>query len=141
MAMLTVFSTVLSGTLVYVLGQIILKFFIEPVQELKKTIGVISHSLIERANVIYNPGIGLKEIETETSKELRNLVSRLQSHLYLIPRYSPTAQIFGLPLPAKILAASKALIGLANGVDMPDPNGFNAQSLKTVCNSLGIYEP
>jgi len=61
--------------------------------------------------------------------------------LYLIPRYSPTAQIFGLPLPAKILAASKALIGLANGVDMPDHNGFNAQSLKTVCNSLGIYEP
>jgi hypothetical protein len=139
MAMLAVFSTVLSGTLVYVLGQIILKFFIEPVQELKKTIGVISHSLIERANVIYNPGLGLKE--TETSKELRNLASRLQSHLYLIPRYSATAQIFGLPLPAKILAASKALIGLANGVDMPDPNGFNAQSLKTVCNSLGIYEP
>jgi hypothetical protein len=139
MAMLTVFSTVLSGTLVYVLGQIILKFFIEPVQELKKTIGVISHSLIERGNVIGNPGLGLQGFETE--QELRNLAARLRSHLYLIPRYSATAQIFRLPPPPKILAASGALIGLANGVNKPDPHRFNAQSLKIVCNSLGIYEP
>ncbi|MGO9235529.1 MAG: hypothetical protein ACLP4V_16205 [Methylocella sp.] len=50
-----VFWTVFSGTVIYVLGQLALKLVIEPIHDLKKTIGVISYSLIERANVIYNP--------------------------------------------------------------------------------------
>lgn len=138
-----VFSTVLSGTFVYATGQIILKFFIEPVQELKKTIGVVSHSLIECANIIYNPGLELndKEIKPRTSQELRNLAARLQSHLYLIPCYSVTASIFGLPRPSDILAASNNLIGLANGLIDPEPVMFNTQRVKTICASLGIFEP
>ena len=50
-----VFLTVFSGVITYILGQLALKLVVEPVQELKKTIGVIAHSLIERANVIYTP--------------------------------------------------------------------------------------
>jgi hypothetical protein len=119
-----VFWTVFTGSATYVVGQIVLKLVIEPAQDLKMTFGVISYSLIERANVISNPGLGLKEIETETAQELRNLASKLRSHLYLIPRYSVTARIFGLPPPAKILAASRALIGLSNGVREPDPPGL-----------------
>jgi hypothetical protein len=53
-----VFWTVVSGTLVYILGQIAFKLVIEPVHDLKKTIGVISHSLIERESDIFNPGLG-----------------------------------------------------------------------------------
>jgi hypothetical protein len=138
MAALTIFSTVLSGTLVYVIGQIILKFFIEPVQELKKTIGVISHSLIERANVISNPGISVKDVEHETSRELRNLASHLTSHLCLIPCYPWTAWIFRLPTRAEIRNASKNLIGLANSVFEND--GHNPQRVKKVCDLLGISE-
>jgi hypothetical protein len=140
MADLTVFTTVLSGTLVYVIGQIILKFFIEPVQELKKTIGVISHSLIERANVIYNPGISVKEVEHETSRELRNLASHLRSHLCLIPWYPWTARMFGLPTSAEIQKASKALMGLSNGV-FEDKQRHNHKLVKWVCDSLGVPEP
>lgn len=140
MADLTVFSTVLSGTLVYVIGQIILKFFIEPVQELKKTIGVISHSLIERANVISNPGISVREVEHETSRELRNLASHLRSHLCLIPCYAWTARIFGLPTPAEIQNASKALIALSNSV-FEDKQGHNHKLVKRVYESLGVPEP
>jgi hypothetical protein len=139
---MAVFITVLSGTLVYVLGQIILKFFIEPIHELKKTIGVISHSLIERANIIYNPGLGLndKEFPAKTSQELRNLASRLRSHLYLIPCYPWAASIFSLPAPSKIQDASKALIGLSNGV-FQDKQRLNHGQVETVCNSLGIPTP
>jgi hypothetical protein len=107
---------VVSGTFVYILGQIALKLVIEPVHDLKKTIGVISHSLIERANVISNPGVPTKDVMDETSRELRKLASQLRSHLYLIPCYPVMAGIFRLPLPAEILAASKALIGLSNRV-------------------------
>jgi hypothetical protein len=140
---MAVFITVFSGTLVYVLGQIILKFFIEPVHELKKTIGVISHSLIERARIIYNPGLELndEESKTRTSQELRNLAARLQSHLYLIPCYSMTACIFRLPRPSDILATSDNLIGLANSLIQPEPVMVNTQRVKTICTSLGIFEP
>jgi hypothetical protein len=42
-----VFLAVFSGVVTYILGQLALKLAIEPVQDLKETIGVISHSLIE----------------------------------------------------------------------------------------------
>jgi hypothetical protein len=136
-----VFSTVISGTAVYVFGQLALKLVVEPVQDLTKTIGVISYSLIERANVISNPGSWPKDVMDETSRELRKLASQLHYHLDLIPFYPTTAGIFRLPVPDKILAASKALIGLSNGVQEARDRTceINAANVKTVCDSLRIY--
>jgi len=51
----TVFLTIFAGVVTYVLGQIVLKLVIEPVQDLRRTIGAISLTLIERANVTQNP--------------------------------------------------------------------------------------
>ena len=62
-----VFLTIISGVSVYVAGQLISKLVIEPVHEMKKTIGKISHSLIENGQVIANPGLIGKEREEETS--------------------------------------------------------------------------
>ncbi len=136
-----VFLTVFSGVVTYILGQIALKLVIEPVQDLKRTIGVISHSLIERGNVIYNPGVPTRDVMDETSRELRKLASQLRSHLYLIPRYPLMAGIFRLPHHAGIEAASKALIGLSNGVHEAHENTHrvNTANVKTVCDSLRIY--
>jgi hypothetical protein len=138
-----VFLTVLSGTLIYVLGQFGLKLVVEPVHELKKTIGAISFSLIERANVIFNPGLSPKDVNDETARELRKLASQLPPHLYLIPRYPVMARIFGLPVLAEILAASKAMMGLSNGVHEVHEGTLksNARDFNTVCDSLRIYNP
>ncbi|MGH7262102.1 MAG: hypothetical protein ACREI9_15780, partial [Nitrospiraceae bacterium] len=65
--------------LTYVAGQLISKLVIEPVQETRKTIGQVSHALIERANVIQNPGVPTTEVMRDTSRELRKLSSQLQS--------------------------------------------------------------
>ena len=137
----TVFLTVLSGVLTYVLGQLVLKLVIEPVQEVRRTIGSISHALIERANVIQNPGVPTKEVMDETSSEIRKLSSQLRAHLYLVPRYRVTAQIFRLPTPEDIQAASNALIGLSNSVFRAEDNIYrvNAKRVETICDSLGIY--
>jgi hypothetical protein len=48
------------------------------------------------------------------------------------------ARIFRLPFRAEILAASKALKGLANG-NHKSTDGANAKYVKTVCDSLRIY--
>ena len=137
----TVFLTVLSGVTTYVLGQLVLKLVIDPVQELRRTIGIISHALIERANVIQNPGVPTKEVMDETSRELRKLSSQLQSHLYLVPIYGATAWVFRLPAAEKIRAASSALIGLSNSVFQSRESLYkiNSKRVETVCDSLGIY--
>ena len=96
-----VFLTVSSGTVTYVLGQLALKLVVEPVHDLKKTIGMISHSLIERANVISNPGLSPKDVNDETSRELRKLASQLLSHLCLIPCYPVMAGYSDFPIPPR----------------------------------------
>lgn len=137
----TVFLTVLSGVITYVLGQLVVKLVIEPVQEFRRTIGVISHALIERANVIQNPGVPTNEVMDETSKELRKLSSQLQSHIFLVPCYRATAWVFRLPPADAVRAASSALIGLSNSVFQAREGIYevNAKRVETVCDSLGIY--
>ena len=139
----TVFLTVFSGVLTYVLGQLVLKLFIEPAQETRRTIGQISHSMIEHANVIHNPGASTPEAMNETSRHLRKLSSQLQSHLYLVPSYEMTSRVFALPSREKLLAASKALIGLSNSVHRATDKIYeqNSKREQIICDSLSIYLP
>lgn len=139
----TVFITVLSGVLTFVIGQVLVKLVLDPVQELRKTIGQISHTLIERANVIANPGVPTQEVMDETSDSLRKLSSQLHAHLFLVPLYEKTAAIFQLPSKKALLEASDRLIGLANGVYRADETIYevNAKRVESVCDSLGIYMP
>lgn len=64
----TVFLTVISGVINYVLGQIIVRLMIEPVQDLKRTIGLVSHVIIERTNIIQNPGVPAVEVMEKNRK-------------------------------------------------------------------------
>jgi hypothetical protein len=140
---LTVFITVLSGVLTYVAGQIVVKLVIEPVQDTRRTIGQISHALIERANVISNPGVPTEEIIWETAQHLRRLSSQLQSHLYLVPAYTTTAKVFRLPTKDNLLLASKCLIGLSNSVHRATERVYeqNAGRVEKICDALAIYIP
>ena len=137
----TVFYTVLSGVITFVIGQIIVKLFLDPVQDMKKTIGQVSHTFVERANVIANPGVPTKEVMDDTSDSLRRLSSQLHAHLYLIPWYDTTSKVFRLPSKEMLLVASSALIGLSNSVYRLDDRVYesNAKRVEQVCDSLGIY--
>lgn len=142
-AMGTVFWTVVAGVLTYVAGQLVLKLLIEPVHELRRTIGDVSHTLIERANVISNPGVPAEDVMRSTSQELRRLSSQLHAHLYLIPQYEFTARVFRLPSQSKVIEAASMLMGLSNSVHRNSHNVHeaNAKRVETVCDSLGIYMP
>ena len=137
----TVLVTVLSGVLTYIFGQLVMKLVIEPVHEMRKTIGLISHALVERANVIGNPGVPAEEVMNATSEELRKLSSQLHSHLYLIPRYDFTAKVFRLPSRKAVLDASGNLIGLSNSVFRARDRIYeiNASRVVSISDSLGIY--
>jgi len=137
----TVFITVLSGVITFVIGQLVVKLILDPVQDLKKTIGQISHVLVERANVIANPGVPSKEIMDDTSDSLRRLSAQLHAHLYLVPLYKQTSTVFRLPSKDALLAASSNLIGLSNSVYRADDRIYevNAKRVEGICDSLGIY--
>lgn len=141
---MNVFVTILAGVTVFVIGQILVKLWIEPVHDLRKTIGAISHALIERANVIHNPGLPTKESMQETSRELRKLSSQLEAHLFLIPAYRKTAFVFGLPAFDQIRTASSNLIGLSNSIFAVSTNETNiykeiSKREEIICDSLGIF--
>jgi len=137
----TVFFTVLSGVITFVIGQLIVKLLLDPVQDMKRIIGQVSHTLVERANVIANPGVPTKEVMDDTSDSLRRLSSQLHANLYLVPCYDRTAKVFRLPSKEKLLAASTALIGLSNSVYRADERVYeaNAKRVEKLCDSLGIY--
>ena len=48
---MTIFLTIITGVVTYVLAQLVMKLIIEPVHEFKKLIAYISFSLIELANI------------------------------------------------------------------------------------------
>ena len=137
----TILITVLSGVLTYVVGQIILKLVIEPVQDTKKTIGEVSHSLIEYGQAIHNPGLLPGEAMHEAANQLRKLSSKLHAHLYLVPYYSRTAKIFGLPEKAKLLVASTDLVALSTSLYKVYEKTYeqNAKRHERICDSLSIY--
>jgi len=137
----TVFFTVLSGVITFVIGQLIVKLLLDPVQDMRKTIGLVSHTLVERANVIANPGVPEKEVMDNASDELRRLSSQLRAHLYLVPCYDTTARVFRLPSKEKLLAASTNLIGLSNSLHSAEDRVYrsNAKRVEQVSDSLGIY--
>lgn len=137
-----VFLTIISGVSVYVAGQLISRLVIEPVHEMKKTIGKISHSLIEYGQVIANPGLLGEERERETSRHLRALSSQLQASLYLVPKYDCSSTLFGLPPRAKVLSASTNLIALSHSVYKTNEINIYEQNSKRkerICDSLDIF--
>lgn len=137
----TVFWTVVTGVITFVIGQLIVKLVIDPVQDLKRTIGQISHALIEHANVYQNPGLPPVELQQGTSTHLRKLSSQLQAHLFLVPAYSFTARLFCLPSQSALLEASKSLIGLSNSVFRNADHVMeqNFRRAEKIADSLGIY--
>ena len=92
---MTTFLTIFSGVLILVLGQLILKLVIDPVQEFKRSVADISHALIGDAVIVYNPGMTGHEKEKEVSAKFRALSSRLNAQMYLIPKYTITQKVFG----------------------------------------------
>ena len=111
-----VFLTVLSGVGVFVIGQIFVKFVIEPIQEFYKLTGQIGHSLIYYANVYSNTEVS-PEPELKAAQEtFRQHACDLHLRAHTIPLYGLWARIRLLPPRTNANAAGSNLIGLSNGV-------------------------
>ena len=148
--LITIFSTVVSGTFVFVAGQIILKFFIEPIHKQKEVIGEIADTLIYYVNLCAKPmpESELKDVENskkrkEASKKFRKLGSQLSSKAYLIPHYKVFSFCKIVVKKENIVEAKRNLIGLSNCICLADytdaRNNFKRVGKLDNLLGLGIY--
>jgi len=123
---MSIFFTILAGVITFVIGQVILRIYIEPVQSFRTLIGETSAALI-------NYGIlGKKNKEQSTaliqgaSQDFRLIASKLESGTYLIPNYSRVSKFLGLPSEADIYESVSYLIDISNSLgNLTEPRAMN----------------
>ena len=118
--LLTSVFTIIGGVLIFVIGQVFLKFFIEPIHKLRAQIGRITDSLIYYANVYFNPGMSKLDDAKEASSELRKLGSELMAKRSVVPCYRFWSLLRVVPKLSDISRAHHSLIGLSNGLSPGD---------------------
>lgn len=140
---MNIFLTILAGAGTFVLGQIILKLLIDPVQSFKATVAEVANKLILYANIYANPKPLGDEKQESMSQDMRNLSSKLQSSMHLIPAYSFAKCIFGLPSKQQVANAAKHLIFIHNGHDgaLANQGILNSYAAQKIRIALGIFIP
>lgn len=110
--------TVFGSVLVFVIGQLLSKLFIEPTQELKKTIVNTRIALAFHAAIINTPVSRSSETSQETADALRKCSAELFAKAHTTPGYDVLAKVSCGYLPRKtaIIDASRKLRGLSTYV-------------------------
>lgn len=136
-----IFWTIVTGILVFLIGQAVLKFFLEPLQEFRRSVSEIAHALIEHPNVYCNPGLGDAQNLKDVSSALRKLSSKLHAQMYLTPKYPFVSKFLCFPSEKAVSEAVTNLIGLSNGVFASGEPWANASRANNIRSALGIYIP
>ena len=121
----TTAGTIIGGVVVLVMGQVVTRLFIEPIYELKRTVGNIAHALIFHA-----PNYGKQEVRDFLRQKASDLLARACG----VPFYPVVwfVSVGMIPSKRSILKANRALIGLAN-------NPEDAPTCRRkVCKALGL---
>jgi len=132
--------TIFGGVFVYTFGQIISKFFIEPIHDQSRCIGEISDSLIFYANLYHNPGTGKFDDMEKASIVLRQQASLLIAKTNIIRWYSFFEFLMLVLKRSSVIEASKILIGLSNSIHKGVPSD-NVDSRKKIEKLLNIITP
>ena len=129
--------TIIGGITIYVAGQLIARFFIDPYHEYQKSVGEIADALVYYADVYSNPGSGDRQRMDEAAKILREKGSLLKVCAYAIPKYVWFVKRGWLPQWEIIMKASAALIGLSNNVHQGDA-AANDGRRQEIIEALGL---
>jgi hypothetical protein len=133
---LTAAITVVLGFIVFVLGQVAQRFFIEPIQEQRRIIGEISFAVIYYHNV---SSISPPEIRTEAQQTLRKLSAQLYATLGVIWPYEFFERRGWVARRENVEAAATGLIGWSNSLLTKDSPHASLQR-SAVIKALGLPE-
>ena len=99
---------------VFVTGQIIQRFVLEPIAEMRKLIAKIGYDLIFYRNCFSAPDMIDPEKLEKALTVYRENAASLRSLIAVIPFYQVLRLIFFLPSRMEVKSASSNLIGLSN---------------------------
>jgi hypothetical protein len=108
--------TAVAGILVFVVGQIIQKLFIEPIQEQRKSIGEVLYVLDYYCELTFTEGTDL-ETTKDASKYLRRATSDLYRNTATIPWYGFFAAIKMVPKRKIIESIQKEVSALTREIN------------------------
>jgi len=132
-----IFLTVISGVLVFVLGQIVQTFILKPIHDLRIVLGEISHKVKFHSNVITNSGIKEKLIDWSAG-DMRDLSCQLESKYLAIPFNDFFGAINIIPTRNDIRESAKYLILLSNATGKQGYETKNADAIEKLKKYLGI---
>ena len=130
--------TALFAVAIFVIGQIIVKFFIEPIHEQSELFGEITFSLVFYAPHLSAGPIFKTEYLEEASMVLRQQASQLYTNTNAIPWYPIWRFLRLVPDRANVVRVSHNLIGLSNSLYDPDPLVV-AQRTQEIVDLLNIH--
>ena len=118
--LITSVATIMGGVTVFSIGQVISKFFIEPIYEQRQLMGRIAHSLLYFGHHFADSADRTFEEVAPASDTFRRHASDLMARTVGIPGY----RVFGFFRVIRpfgdIVRARKALIGLSNVLQRAD---------------------
>jgi hypothetical protein len=108
-----VFYTVISGTMVFILSQILQRFILEPIQNYKKTVGKIDNKLKFYSNILTSSSF-TDEFLSDMTDIIRNLSCELEANYKQIPFASVFSKIKLIESSQDIAKVTQGLIFLSN---------------------------
>ena len=144
-----VFYIILAGLIIYILGEIIVKIVIDPVQELKRVIADTAFKLIHYSHVFKlsaaadaSQEASEKTVDREkleqAADEYRKLASMLNAGLRLVPYYPFARVVFLLPKEADIIDARNELIEMSDEIFAAPKSFVIAERRKSIEKKLKV---
>lgn len=132
--------TIVGGLCLYVTGQLLSKFFIEPTHELKRAIGEVRFNLAFHAPIIHTPISRNSERSQKAYEALMKSSCDLLARVNAIPFYSRLSSLSRGFLPSKqaIVDSAVQLRGLSTYVHETDSKAND--SLDTIAKRVARVE-
>src|SRR5262245_13700323 len=114
------------GVIVFVVGQLLGKFIIDPLHEVKKLLSEIQFSILFHAHALMTP-VGDRQAEDRAMESFRRLSLDLHTKVSSVPFYGPWSAVScGFwPKRGDALAAAKFLMALSNSVHQAERSEKN----------------
>ena len=113
---MSVFTTIVAGVTVFVLCQIILKWLVEPIQNLRESISAVVFHIVNDYSAIQGANIIDKDKALAVSDNLSRLGAKIISNAQLIPFYKRISKALQLPTHDDISFSAKRLLLISNNM-------------------------
>lgn len=111
------FATILAGVIVFVVGQLILKWLLEPVQEVRSAIAQVEHTIVMWRRKLLTPDLMAldRPDRLRIAEAFDGAAAGQRAASSVLPYYGKAAWLFRLPSRGAIVHAAALLSGIAGG--------------------------